>query len=493
MTAPTPFDHEPLPDLEQQTITAAERVRLAQLEDQRLLGVLRYIVPAILILSGIAFPLGIFSDISNAQMNGGSGPYLSSIENGIVFGGCLVSFIALRRHRIAISSLALFLAVTILLYFLISADTMFSGPLALSTMPEFALLLFPIALAGLIGGPRLIIAITIFTPIFTFLVLSLTTHDAALNAAFVSGGALGFYIDPIAEQIGLGVLVYVTTNSLRQIQRRLNTTDIAYRRERELDRLKTLFISNVNHELRTPLMSMRGYLVLARELGKRQDPDQQDYMLSRGVETVNHMEGIVESILAVRRIEATTGDIALAPVNVRAAAIAAIHLLDHSMAGDRERDVLIEIDEALWVLADNENLVQVLLNLLSNACKYSAPGTAIEVRALSQGTSASASHGATPAREMVEVAIHDHGLGIPPEHIPLLFQRFMRLDRDIASPVPGTGLGLAICRSYIEAMGGKIWVESSGISGEGSTFAFTLAQTQAVPAASSATVGDFVR
>ena len=481
MTAPTTPDEELLPDIEQ-TITEAEKISLAQFEDQRRYYLLRYIVPAILILSGITLPLGIFSDIT-------SGSFFSSLENGIVFFGSLVSFIALRRRRMDISSLAIFLAVTILLYLLISLDALFSGPLALATLPEFALLLFPIVLAGVIGGARLIVAITIFTPIFTFLAITLTPHDPALIAASNNGGMLGFYIDPIAEQIALGVLVLVTSNSLRRTQRDLNTTRIAYRRERELDRLKNQFISNVNHELRTPLMSMRGYLVLARELGKRKDPDQQEYMLSRGVETVNHMEGIVESILAVRRIEATTAALALAPTNVRETAIAAIHLLDHSMAGDRERDVLIEIDEALWVMADAENLVQVILNLLSNACKYSGPGTAIEISARPGAAPASAARGAAT----IEIAIHDHGLGIPPEQIPLLFQRFVRLDRDIASPVPGTGLGLAICRAYIEAMGGKIWVESSGIVGEGSTFFFTLAQTQPVAATEPAALGQFVR
>ena len=484
MTAPTPTTDELIPDLEQ-TITDAEKADLAQFNDQRRYNLLRFIVPFILVLSGISLPFGIFSDISNHS-------FLSSTENTIVFVGCLISYVALRRRQMTISALSLFGAVTILLYLLISADTLFSGPLALGTIPEFALLLFPIVLAGVIGGPRLIIGITLFTSVYTFLDIFFTAHDAALTQVFATGGALGTFIDPIATQLAMGVLVLATTNSLQQTQRDLNKTRIAYRRERELDRLKNQFISNVNHELRTPLMSMRGYLVLARELGKRQDPDQQDYMLSRGVETVNHMEGIVESILAVRRIEATAAALDLAPVNLREAAIAAIHLLDHGMAGDRERDVLIDLDDALWVMADAENLVQVLLNLLSNACKYSGAGTAIEIRGHRQGGAAGTARGAASA-PTVAVAVHDHGLGIPPDQIPLLFQRFVRLDRDIASPVPGTGLGLAICRAYIEAMGGKIWVESSGISGEGSTFFFTLAQAQPQAATQPATQGEFVR
>src|SRR5262249_47231174 len=77
-------------------------------------------------------------------------------------------------------------------------------------------------------------------------------------------------------------------------------------------------------------------------------------------------------------------------------------------------------------------------------------------------------------KPMVEIAVHDSGLGIPPDQMPYLFQRFVRLERDIASHVTGTGLGLAICRAYVVAMGGRIWAESSGVPGEGSTFHFTL-------------------
>jgi signal transduction histidine kinase len=117
----------------------------------------------------------------------------------------------------------------------------------------------------------------------------------------------------------------------------------------------------------------------------------------------------------------------------------------------------------------------VLLNLLSNASKYSAAGSPIEIKARIVPARGSKGRGSkTAPLQVVEISVNDHGLGIPPEQIPLLFQRFVRLERDLASSVSGTGLGLAICKSYVEAMGGTIWVESTGISGEGSTFIFTL-------------------
>lgn len=481
MSTSSLLDNELPPSIEQ-TITKAEQASLAQFEDQRRYNLLRFIVPAILILSGIALPFGVLSDIS-------SGSGLSSLENGLIFLGCAIAFWALRRRRMTLASLALFSAVTGLLYVLIVDDTIISGPLTLSSIPEFALLLFPIVLAGVIGGPRLTLAMTIFTPVFTFLDLAMTTHDSSLITAFSTGNELGIYIDPIATQIAMGVLILVTTNSLRRTQRQLNTTRIAYNRERELDRLKNQFISNVNHELRTPLMSMRGYLVLARELGKRNDPVQQDYMLSRGIETVGHMDGIVESILDVRRIEVQTTALDLVPVPVRATIITATQFLDSSTAGERERDLILNVDETLMVMADAETLTQVVLNLLSNACKYSAPGTAIEITARQQNSATASTARSEKQPATVEIAIRDHGLGIPPEQIPLLFHRFVRLDRDIASAVPGTGLGLAICRSYVEAMGGKIWVESDGVAGEGTTFLFQLELAHSVAAVQPAVLG----
>jgi signal transduction histidine kinase len=84
-------------------------------------------------------------------------------------------------------------------------------------------------------------------------------------------------------------------------------------------------------------------------------------------------------------------------------------------------------------------------------------------------------HRPTPGfNPLVEIIIRDYGYGIPPEQAPLLFNRFVRLPRDLASRVTGTGLGLYLCRILVESMEGRVWVESSGVQGEGSTFHVTL-------------------
>jgi K+-sensing histidine kinase KdpD len=120
----------------------------------------------------------------------------------------------------------------------------------------------------------------------------------------------------------------------------------------------------------------------------------------------------------------------------------------------------------------------VIAELFAAALKYSAPGTPIRVASHVNGVSDSAvgEHGSAPseAQAFVELTVQDFGLGIPPDQIPLLFRRFVRLQRDLASRTLGTGLGLYLCRVYVEVMGGTIWVESTGIEGEGSTFHLRL-------------------
>jgi signal transduction histidine kinase len=174
-------------------------------------------------------------------------------------------------------------------------------------------------------------------------------------------------------------------------------------------------------------------------------------------------------------VEVDSASVKPRPFVLRPMALAALNLLDPREAGEQLRDVRLDVPVELTAYADEDRARQVLVNLLSNAVKYSAPGSPIAISARVTRPPANRRASAPGlSAPMIEVAVRDQGHGIPPEQAPLLFQRFVRLERDIASSVTGTGLGLAICRSYVEAMGGTIWVESTGVPGEGSTFRFTL-------------------
>jgi signal transduction histidine kinase len=233
-------------------------------------------------------------------------------------------------------------------------------------------------------------------------------------------------------------------------------------------------------------MALQGYIEIAQELGARGEVSRQVHILERSADAADHLATLVKSALSVSRIEADAAHANPQVFTLQRAVLDATRLLDPREAGERERELHITIPEELEVFADQDHVRQVALNLLSNASKYSEAGSSIEISArILPATLHRGRTGKTAAPQLVEIAVRDHGLGIPPDQIPLLFQRFVRLERDLASSVSGTGLGLAICKSYIEAMGGTIWVESTGVPGEGSTFFFTLPRAPVDSTASS--------
>jgi signal transduction histidine kinase len=137
--------------------------------------------------------------------------------------------------------------------------------------------------------------------------------------------------------------------------------------------------------------------------------------------------------------------------------------------GSQALDDLI-VSKTLIVRADPQYLRRILRNLLSNAFKYTPSQTALLVNA----TLADSTPAGVPATPSVCISVKDSGPGIPPDDISLLFEKFGRLNRDASSSIRGVGLGLYISKQLVQAMGGHIWVESSGIAGQGSRFCFTL-------------------
>ncbi|MBF6591412.1 MAG: HAMP domain-containing histidine kinase, partial [Ktedonobacterales bacterium] len=344
----------------------------------------------------------------------------------------------------------------------------------LTAIPAFALLALPIVLAGLLSGPRFVIATIAGAVLFTLAVILLTPHTDGLRSALAEPDGLVLFTVPLSTQIVIGLLMLAATRGYRRIQRELGDVRVAYAREKELERLKDQFIASVNHELRTPIMALQGYIEVARELGIRGDNARQAQMLERGAAATTHLAGIVRSVLDIRHIETDTASLRLATFAVRPAILNAIHLLDPRAGQGQERALRLDVPTDMMVYADEERVRQVLLNLLTNAIKYSPAGSPITISARLAAPSPARRRQRAAPPTLVEIAVRDRGLGIPPDQAVLLFQRFVRLERDIASPVVGTGLGLAICRAYVEAMNGRIWVESTGVPGEGATFTFTL-------------------
>lgn len=455
-------------------VLPAERAMLERFDRQRRVNLLRIIVPGLLILVVLALPGAVISDLQSHALNS-----TAQVSIGLI--GFGVAFWAMRQERVTLASYATFAGVCGVILFVLLTDSVGSGQIELSNLPEFSLFVVPIVLAGVLGGPRLVAGTTLTTAMLTFLLITFTPHGPQLTARLAMSDGLVVYTVPIPVQIALGVLVAASTRGLHRTQRELSNIRVAYAREKELDRLKEQFISSVNHELRTPIMALQGYIELARSMAERGDAEHQDAMLRRSGEVVDHLAAIVKSVLNVRRVENDVSSLRPTAFTLRPVVIAATHLLDPRDTGETERELHLQVPHNLAVFADVDRVRQILVNLLSNASKYSPAGSPIEVTARRhQATARRRTDDATP--EMIAIEVRDHGPGIPPEQAVLLFQRFVRLERDIASNVLGTGLGLAICKAYIEAMGGEIWIESTGIPGEGARFIFTLpAAPTAVP------------
>lgn len=232
-----------------------------------------------------------------------------------------------------------------------------------------------------------------------------------------------------------------------------------YRQVQQADQAKTEFVSFVAHELRTPMTSIRGYAeMLGRGMVGPLEPQQVEFVRTIG-NNVQRMQVLVSDLQDVSRIE--TGQLRLEALPVPLGAVLK-DALQATLAQieARSQEVTVEVPEDLpLVCADPARLAQILINLLSNASKYTPEGGDISMRADAAG-------------QYVRCAVSDTGIGISPEDQARLFTKFFRSEDPAVRQVAGTGLGLCIVKSLVEMQGGMIEVESE--PGKGTTFTFTL-------------------
>jgi PAS domain S-box-containing protein len=229
---------------------------------------------------------------------------------------------------------------------------------------------------------------------------------------------------------------------------------------REIDQLKQEFISIVSHELRTPLTSIQGSLGLLTAGVLNDEPDTMNHMLTIAESEAQRLVRLVNDILDLERLEAY--NVILNQHWWRVSTV-----LEHAIAALQsfveQHPVTISIcPDSLEVWADRDRIVQVLVNILSNATKFSPVESTIEL---------SVEHVSTPIPHAL-FQIRDYGRGIPSHQLEAIFGRFKQVDSSDSRNQGGTGLGLAICRNIVQQHGGRIWVEST--LGEGSTFYFTI-------------------
>jgi PAS domain S-box-containing protein len=226
---------------------------------------------------------------------------------------------------------------------------------------------------------------------------------------------------------------------------------------KELERLKSDFISTVSHELRTPLTSIKGYvdLVLAGDVGPL-TPEQKEFLTIVSQNTTRLTE-LINDLLEIERLESGRIEFEFAELDL-AEVLENVARSLHVNAEQKGLEFLTEIPSGLKVRGDRERLAQVFLNLLSNAIKYTPAGT-VELRAHQED-------------DAVVVEVRDTGIGLSESDLQKLFQKFFRSDNPYVRKVGGTGLGLSIAKAIVERHGGTITVTSQ--LGQGSTFTVRL-------------------
>ncbi len=339
-------------------------------------------------------------------------------------------------------------------------------------MAVFGVYIIVMALSGVLAGATAMFSIACVTSVCSILVIFFlpAAHRGPVNADSILTCAT-----VIGEQWLAATLTFIASNLYIQTLHELGSMREAYERAQRLDKLKDQFITSVNHEMRNPIMAMYNYVETARLAGNELTAERRGKLLDRAVQVGDRVIRLLESILDVRRLDEGTSDFTAEVVNVRQTLeIAAVLVasLDADPVGIGERTLRAQIAPDLAIWGESVRLQQILTNLLSNAVKYSPEGSIVDVSARIVDVSEQAVSGRARAeeRQMVEIVVRDHGHGIPPEQVLLLFERFVRLPRDLASNVTGNGLGLYLCRVLAEAMDGHIWVESTGVEGEGAAF-----------------------
>jgi signal transduction histidine kinase len=283
--------------------------------------------------------------------------------------------------------------------------------------------------------------------------------------------ALQHLIDGAAPAVETARLYELAMRQQAESRRELEQ---AYEQQRQLNEQKDQFIIHVSHELRTPLSEVTGYLDMLAEAGEELDSEMRALFVQKAQHGSDELMKLVLSILDA----AQSSFASPLPLHMEAVALSAIlqEVIEH-LDPQAARDHAIEVQVApeTWVYADAHALQLILANLVSNALKYTPTGTPIFVRAVPE-------RDGDADEPLMCIQVKDEGPGIPPSEAPLLFGKFARLQRDLNGSIRGTGLGLYINKQLVESMGGHIWVESSGVEGEGSLFTFTLRRAEVSPA-----------
>ena len=251
------------------------------------------------------------------------------------------------------------------------------------------------------------------------------------------------------------------SNNLQGMQEEIKGMFIKARNDvdylKRLERIRSEFLGNVSHELRTPIFSIQGYIETLLNGAISDQKVNKNFLAKANQHTIN-LNNLLNDLIDISMIESGEMRMSFRYFNVK-------EYLDNiltemkPLADEKNIHLILEpVREKLQLFGDRNKLKQVLVNLLTNAIKYTEAGTVTVI--------------VQEEDDFGKIIIRDTGIGIPPEDIPRIFERFFRVDKARSRSVGGTGLGLAIVKHIVEAHGSKVEVKSE--PGKGSEFSFRL-------------------
>ncbi len=271
-------------------------------------------------------------------------------------------------------------------------------------------------------------------------------EEGAVDDVFEYGGrAFAVRYDKYKDENGgdIGILMIIQDISERQ----------------KLEKMQMDFVANVSHELKTPLTTIKSYTETMLDQNV-DDPEIQKQFLGIIDTEADRMARLVKELLQLSRMENNQENWSMKEINLALLVKTAVQKMELTAGSkSQQMNVLFHKDDNLPVVADRDKMEQVILNILSNAIKYTPDGGRIDVDAFRKGNT-------------VKVIISDSGIGIPEEEISRVFERFFRVDKARSRAMGGTGLGLSITKQIVEEHGGEIGIESK--EGQGTRVTVSL-------------------
>lgn len=251
----------------------------------------------------------------------------------------------------------------------------------------------------------------------------------------------------------ISIVVHIYFSMVRPVIRVQDELKNAAEESRKAEVIRKEFVANVSHELKTPLTSISGFIETLQQ-GAAEDPEIRTRFIDIIAIETARLNRLIEDLLVLSDIEnrKRVGENNI--IHVKEAVSQTIEALQ-PIAEDKKVRILTQLDESVRIAGNADRFCQMMVNLIENAIKYSDEGGRVWIEA-------------KEAEEKVKITVKDEGIGIAPEHLDRLFERFYRVDKSRSKKAGGTGLGLSIVKHIAALLNAEVRVEST--AGEGTTF-----------------------